>query len=98
MEFLRPKFTDVLSTPIPTQFCQEIPCFINASSILEKMPSAVEVDDMHMSKNCVQICCRAVSKNLIVSGFIFSTPVSLEPSIATANGAVLMASTSLCWK
>ena len=57
------------------------------------MPSAVASDDMHMSKNCVCTIPR-LSYVLMVSAFIFSIPVSVEPSIASKNGVVFIVVTS----
>ena len=43
----------VLSTLTPTQFSHGISCFCRASCILVKIPSAVDWEDIHISRNFV---------------------------------------------
>ena len=77
--------TGVLSTPIPTQFFHKIPCFERTSSILVKIPSAADEDDIH-NMSCLELCFDdAASFVAKVIGFIFSIPVSLDPSIHVAT-------------
>ena len=49
----------------------------------------------HMSRNCVVTLLLLSLKNRTVKGFIFSRPLSLEPSIAIANGREDIASTKV---
>ena len=71
----------MLSAPLPTRFYHEIPCFERTRAIhFGEIPSAVDEDDMQM---CVVTMQRVSSKIWTVNGFIFSIPVSLDPSIAT---------------
>ena len=99
MEFLQPILTVVLSTPKPTQLIDGTLWVFMASSIFATIPSAVDKDGMHISKNWgVQMLQRLTSKSRTVSGFIFSFPESLDPSIAKENGLLLMWSSKCCWK
>jgi len=47
----------------------------------------------HMSRSCVVTIPWSESKRRTVIGFIFSRPVSFDPSIARANGLDVMAVT-----
>ena len=53
---------------------------------------------MHISKNCAVTEPRLMSKILIVMGFIFSTPVSDEPSTDTEKGYSFIVSTRFSLK
>ena len=91
--------TEVLSRPMPMQFSHPIWWLESASSILEKIPSALAEDDKHISKNCVRTTPHSWSNKRTVRGFIFSVLVlSLEPSIANAKGLNCMLWTSARWK
>jgi len=76
-------FTLVLSTPKPTQFSQGIFKLVKTESIFWKIADAVPHSLPlvgHVSSNCVATCHLFTSNILAVSGFSFSTPVSLDPS------------------
>lgn len=85
MEFLLPILTEVLSMERPTQFIREMLCLLKGFCIFEKIPSAVESDDIHISNNSVCTMPPSVSIRT-VKGFIFSRELSDEPSIAMENG------------
>ena len=69
--------------------------FIKSTCIFEKIPSAVELDDIHISNNSV--CTMPLSVSIrTVKEFIFSRELSDEPSIAMENGFSLVYSTSAC--
>ena len=52
--------------------------------MFEKILSAVDCDDIHISKNWV---CTLPFMIRTVRGFIFSTPLSFQPSVAIARPA-----------
>lgn len=66
--------------------------------ILAKILSAVDEEDIHISKNCVHTIPRLVSNMRTVRGFIFSGAESPDPSVAMANGSLFILSTSIVWK
>ena len=92
IEFLLPKFTDVLSTPALTQLLQQTPNCCNVSSIFAKMSAAVEPLVMHMSRSWTETPL-GVNRHT-VSGFILSKPVSFDPSIAIEYGFSFISATS----
>lgn len=85
-EFFFPIFTLVLSTPTATQLLQEIRNDDMQLSMLLNSSSAVPPFDMHMSRRHVFTFPRLTSKIRTVSGFILSSALSLEPSVAWENG------------
>ena len=95
-EFLQPMLTDVLASPISIQIIHEI-CIASTSCIAVKIPSAVDEEHMHMSRNCELTTPRFSSNMQMVKRFALSTPVSLQPSMANANGSFYIKSTSICW-
>lgn len=98
MEFRHPIFTEVLSSPKPTQLSHVIDCASRTSFTLVNIPSAVEDDAMHISKNWVATWPRLTSKILIVNGFIFCTPLSLDPSMHAENGVSFIEATRFSLK
>ena len=74
--------TDVLSTPTDVHKFQELAQSRSLTSFplrTIKIPSAVELDVVHISKNQVATLTQFMSKILTAAGYIFSKPVSFEP-------------------
>ena len=127
MELFLPRFTDVLSTPMPTQLAQGISFLWNTSFIFANMDSAVPErgpawvssiilyiiqythshncntysylpDVKHISSSCAVTLLHSTSKRRTTIGFIFSRPVSFDPSIAIENGLDFMVLTRVASK
>ena len=72
-------------------------CF-SVPSILVKMLSAVPEWVKHMSNNWLVTLPPFILNMRTVGGFIFSNPLSLDPSVAKAKGSAFMCSTKDDWK
>ena len=77
-----PTFMLVLSTPTATQLLQEIPNDDMQLSMLLNSSFAVPPFNMHKSRRHVFTFPRLTSKIHTVSGFILSSALLLEPSVA----------------
>ena len=93
-----PILTELVSIPNSMQFSSEILWVVKTSWILENIPSTVDEEDVHMSRNWLHTYPRLISKILTVRGFIFSTSESLEPSIAIEKRSYFTSPTSSCLK
>ena len=94
-ELYWPTFTEVLSTHSETHLSNKLPYFDIEASIASKMAFALDSSNLHMSRNLVTTLFWFMSKILTVTGFIFSSPWSLLPSVTMLKQLVFIWLTSI---